>query len=357
MPEPLDPTKYHILTPQQKRNLAIIAAVMLLVITPLLGNVYYNFAVNRPAQNTKETTYEIKEGQSVTQIADELYRNNLVNSAFLFRLYVFLNKDDKNVQAGVYTIPAGLSVVKLMELLGHGTNDIRLTIPEGWRVEEIARELTKKFKNISYETFVNLAGSYEGYLFPDTYYFNSNATEEQVLEVLSTTFKNKTETLFSKENLAKVNLSVEEILKFASILEREVSGLEDRPIVAGILIKRYKSGQLLGADATTQYAVAPIKMGCDPQSPKICPNDGLAMEVNWWPQELTVTDLAYDNAYNTRKNVGLPPTPISNPGLETIEAVLNYKTSPFNYYLTDKNGVMHYASTLDQHIDNISRFL
>ena len=213
---------------------------------------------------------------------------------------------------------------------------------EGWRVEEVAQEASEKFDNIGYAKFLDLAKDYEGRLFPDTYDFNSDVDEEKLIDAMLDNFKTKTADVLTAENLAKVGLSEDQAVILASIVEREVHVAEDQALVAGILIKRFKEGGLVGADATTQYAVAPKVEG----GQKV-----------WWPKQLTAEDLASNSLYNTRKVAGLPPTPICNPGLQAIKAVVNPTQSKYYYYLTDANGVTHYAVSLDEHNRNIGKYL
>jgi len=260
------------------------------------------------------------------------------------------------VQAGVYDIPAGASIVELGEIFQHGTNDVRVTFLEGWRVEEVARHASKTFSNVDYNKFVTLAREKEGYLFPDTYFFNTEATEEEIIERMTETFDSKTAEVLSAENLASTSLTREEAVIFASIVEREVADSTDRPIVAGILIDRWKNGEALGADATTQYVSAVFNV-CGSLGSSTCPSQEQATNMEWWPKELTPEDLDLDSPYNTRKVAGLPPTPISNSGLEALDAVIHSKKTPYNYYLTDEDGVTHYAVTLDEHNENKAKYL
>ena len=144
-------------------------------------------------------------------------------------------------------------------------------------------------------------------------------------------------------------LTQDEIVTFASIVEREVAKEEDRKKVAGILIKRWRNGWPLEADATVQYAKVNVKCQMlEVKGMKSC---------QWWPEELTDSDLKLDSPYNTRQNVGLPPTPISNPGLSALKAVAAPQQTPYWYYLTDDNGVTHYSKTLAEHNANIARYL
>ena len=126
----------------------------------------------------------------------------------------------------------------------------------------------------------------------------------------------------------------------ASIVEREAKHDQDRSVVAGILKKRYQKGWPLEADATIQYA-----LGYD------------EIEKTWWRKKLSTEDLQIDSSYNTRINPGLPPTPICNPGLAAINAVITPKETSYWYYISDQKNNMHYATTLDAHNQNIEKYL
>ena len=206
MSEPLDRNKYHVLTPELKRKLLLIGLPLFLVVFPLLSYFYYSFAINRPNQISKEITVEIEEGEGVVDISRKLSSLGVVNSEFLFNVYVLLNNRDEGIQAGKYVIPAGTSLVKLIEMLEHGTNDIKLTFLEGWRIEEIAAYASVNLENIDYEDFVNLAADLEGRLFPDTYWVNAEITEAELVDLLASTFKEKTGKVLTEEALKKASI-------------------------------------------------------------------------------------------------------------------------------------------------------
>jgi UPF0755 protein len=354
--EDLDPSKFHVMTPKMRKNLTIAVAVFVIVIFPILTFQYYRFAINRPAQGFKETTFEISQGEAISSVSRRLYTANLVNSAFLFKFYLLTSGRHTGIQAGVYNIPAGASIVQLGEIFQYGTNDRRVTFQEGLRVEEVAILAAENFSKVDYEKFVSVGRAKEGYLFPDTYFFHVNSTEEEIIDRMSQTFDLKTEDLLSEENLTAAKMTREEVIIFASIVEREVAEPTDRPIVAGILIDRWRNGELLGADATTQYISAIFNV-CGEIEPVGCPSADQAMNMEWWPRDLSNEDLDLESPYNTRKVAGLPPAPISNPGVDAIDSVIHAKFTPYNYYLTDKDGVTHYAVTIDEHLENQAKFL
>lgn len=364
-PEPLDPNKYHMfamLNPKTKQ-LIYMFLVFLIVLTPIFLVSYYKLAVNRPSQTDNEITVEIHSGETVSDVATLLYSKDVINSAFLFRLYFLLNELQSSIQAGVYTIPAGTSISDLGEILQKGVNDKSITFLEGWRVEEFATLASQTFDKVDYSDFIKLAKAHEGYLFPDTYSFNVDVNEQKIVDTLQNTFNEKTKDILTQENLNKAGLTKEQVLILASIVEREASNLDDRPQVAGILINKWENGELLGADATTQYAIAPKRYGCKLENKRltgnetICPDEEIVPNIDWWPNDLTLEDIQTDNVYNTRYVLGLPPAPISNPGINAIQAVLNYTRTDYRYYLHDNKGNIHFAKTLEEHNINISKYL
>jgi UPF0755 protein len=278
----------------------------------------------------------------------------------LFNLYIYLNKFDRNIQAGIYVIPAGTSVVELAQMFQTGKLDIQITFLEGWRLEEYAREASSIYENIDYKKFMDLARPYEGYLFPDTYIFNKEVEEEEMIDYLIETFNNKTEDILTPQNLRNTGLTKEEAVIMASILEKEARSDDDRHVIAGILMKRLSEGMQLDADATVQYAVA-ITQLCpltEEVTDIICapPLEEL-LELDWWPDDLTQEDLETKSSYNTRLQTGLPPAPISSVGISSLSAVLNFESTDYYFYLHDPKGDVHYAVTLDEHNVNIQQYL
>jgi len=264
------------------------------------------------------------------------------------------------------------SIKELVDILQFGRNDVTIRYIEGWRVEQLAELLSQKMKDVDYGEFVAAARPYEGYLFPDTYYFNVDATQKEILERLRDTFEKKTADLLTAENARKTGLTPEEMVILASIVEREVAEYEDRRIVAGILLKRLQEGMALEADATTQYAVALNKycvpalcrsedVVCDlDPSVAVCEeglDKNLLEDIQWWPKQLTNYDLDFASPYNTRVTAGLPPAPISSIGISALQAVVDFVPTDYYFYLTDGDGVTHYAKDLDGHIRNMNSFL
>ena len=244
---------------------------------------------------------------------------------------------EKKIQAGDFRLSPSMDVFNLTQAMQHGTLDIWVTIVEGLRKEEIAQTIAKKFEIPEIE-FITLAT--EGYLFPDTYLIPTTATAEMVISIMKNNFNKKfDEELHNKAKIKK--LSEKEVIILASLVEREARQATTREKVASIILKRYLEDWPLQIDATVQYVLG-----------------YQSNEKSWWKRELSLEDLKIESPYNTYKNKGLPPEPICNPSLSSIKAVVNAdEKTPYWYYLTDKNGVMHYSITLEEHEKNIGKYL
>ncbi len=197
---------------------------------------------------------------------------------------------------------------------------LKITITEGCDINDIADKF-RHFKNFNRENFLKITKNKEGYLFPDTYFFSGQENEVKVAQMMEENFQKKVKEIKPAD------------LIIASILEREARILEDKKIIAGILWKRLKTGMPLQVDATLNYL------------------NGKTSE------DMTVEDLNVDSPYNTYLYTGLPPSPICNPGLDSISAALNPQDSPYWYYLSDKQGIIHFAETFDEHKINKAKYL
>jgi UPF0755 protein len=356
--QPLDPNKYHVLTPQKRKISILLFLLTFFILMPVFFYSYYKIAVKRPSPLDKELMFEIKSGQGISEISTNLQNVNAVNSKFMFMLYLYINRMDKGIQAGIYKLSAGETVVDLAEKFQHGVNDMKVTFLEGWRVEEFARKAANELSKVDYNNFVSLAKKYEGYLAPDTYEFNKDVTEEEIIARLTKTFEKKYASMVTEDKLKRLGLTKEQVFTLASIVEREVFSNEDRELVAGILLKRYKEGMKLDADATTQYAVASNRLCPNAQNLDLCaPTFEDILKFNFWPNQLTMEDLDNNSPYNTRKKIGFPPSPISSFSTDALQSVLNFKESPYLFYLTDLRGVTHYAKNLDEHNANVAQYL
>jgi UPF0755 protein len=242
-----------------------------------------------------------------------------------------------------------MSLFEIITALQGKPAEIWVTIPEGLRKEEMpdriieALELNENNAPDFRNQFLMAAEDKEGYLFPDTYLFSKNASPSAIVNKMNQTFNAKMKNL--EEGVAYKNgYQQEEAVVMASIIERETKTDGERPIVAGILYKRLKAGWPLQVDAAVQYAVA--NGNCKLKTENC----------NWWPI-LTKDDLEINSPFNTYKFTGLPPSPISNPGLSSLRASVNPEDSPYWFYIHDPQGTIHYAESSEEHYKNISKYL
>ncbi len=284
--------------------------------------------------DTTTQVFVINKGAGVSEIAKKLKSSGLIKSELAFKIYVKQNNLADKIQAGSYKLSSSMSVPDLISKLQSGSEDSWVTLIEGWRVEEMAEKLNQQL-GIDKSQF--LKNAKEGYMFPDTYLFPKEATAGYITETLEKTFDTRlTDDLRSK--IKAKGLTEAEGVILASIVEREARSDNVRRMVASILLKRFNIGMALNADATVQYALGYQKG-----------------EKSWWKRGLTLDDLKIDSPYNTYLHAGLPPAPISNPGLSSLKAVAEADSStPYLYYYHDSKGNSYYAKTLDEHNRNVA---
>ncbi len=314
------------MTHQKSRTVArSLAKYSLLGVFILLvaGAVYWRYLLSSPSQSNTLHSLTIPPGSSVLKIGQILSSSGLIRSPRAFQLYVRLQ--NLSLQAGDYTLtPAPLPEIARTLTQGR-QNEIKLTIPEGYRREQIAELVASKL-DLDATKFNEATLDLEGYLFPDTYSFTPDATIQSVVERLQANFELKARDL---------NLTKDDVI-LASIIEREALTKAEKPVVAGILMNRLKEGWPLEVDASIQYIMG--KPG------------------GWWPTPL-LGDRKLKSPYNTYLNRGLPPAPIGNPGLISLSAVKNPEKSDYYFYLHDKNGGIHYARTNAEHEANIVKYI
>lgn len=312
----------------------LVVLLILFVVSPF---VWLQTQLQPVSDQVQTQTFIIPKGQASIIIGQRLQEAGLIRHPLAFRYLLWKEQLAGKIQAGSFDLSPSMSTLVLATQLTRGTNDDWVTIPEGQRVEEIA-ELFADFPEFDPVEFIELSKSDEGKLFPDTYLFPKLVTAETVHAQMTTTFdqvviKNKI-----AEKAEDQGRTLEEVVILASILEREAQGLEDMKMVAGILYNRLEIDMALQVDATLQYA-----KGYD------------AVKKQWKPA-LSV-DKELNSPYNTYKFPGLPPRPIANPGLNALSAAVDPTDSEYFYYISDKEGNMHYSVTYEEHLANIEKYL
>jgi len=322
----------------------LIVIIAVLILAPIVLIKYYNFLLSSPSQNKENQIFVVKPGQPLTQIAQNLEKANIVRNAFAFRLLATQMGIAKNIQAGDYRFSPSQSAKEIAQTLTHGAIDVWITFPEGMRIEEQAQKISDKINTaendktqFDREAYIKLAK--EGYMFPDTYLIAKDAGAVDIAQRLRNTFDQKVDSRILEKGL-KNHLTQYQVIILASIIEREARQDEEKPIIAGILLNRQLAGIALQVDATIQYA-----KGYD------------AAKKTWWAP-VSVSDYStVKSPYNTYLTPGLPPSPISNPGLASIRAAAEPADTPYLYYLHDSKGKIHYAKTVQEHNANIQKYL
>ncbi|NTV31236.1 endolytic transglycosylase MltG [candidate division WWE3 bacterium] len=296
--------------------------------------------------NLPDYSFSITSGEGVSSILARLQSHGFIKNSAMLSVYLKLYPEYvQDIQAGEYTVTSGISVLELLQSLRGGSFEQKLTFIEGWRREQYLTYLVDQKGEDFAHIFDELTKDDEGRLFPDTYFIDANTTPASLAADMKSNFSTHVDEINDREDLTQGQLII------ASIVEREVISDADRALVAGILLKRLDEGMNLGADATLQYALANNKITESNRWDVI--QDKM---FKWWPQEITADDLQLDSPYNTRLYIGIPPTPICNPGLAAIRAVVAPIISEYYYYITDREGITRYAATLDEHNHNIATY-
>ncbi|NLX36790.1 MAG: endolytic transglycosylase MltG [Chloroflexi bacterium] len=317
----------------------------------------YGDQMNAPANpdDSRERTFVIRSGETLTGIAQRLEREGLVSNAELFRRMVQYWGADSDIQAGVFELRPDMTMEQMVRNLQHGRLPaVTVTVPEGLRAEQIAALLDES-DVVEAEAFLaavrsGVSGnpllddrpagspaSIEGFLFPDTYQFPLNASAARIVEIMVSTWQGR----MPADMLARANAtgrSVYEVVTLASIVEREAVVADEQPLIAGVYAKRLEDGMYLQADPTVQYA-----RGYDAEAD------------DWW-RPLTIEEYSsIASPYNTYLNPGLPPSPICNPGLGAIEAALQPVDTPYRFFVAQGDGSHVFAETYEEHVRNIEQ--
>lgn len=335
--------------------------LLYVVLLPQVGSI--TSPVSQNASDASPVAFTVAMGQSAISVGQSLQAEGLIDNARTFQLLLRYNGLDTSIEAGDYVLQRNMSMKDIaLALQKAPTREIIVTIPEGWRLEQIAAHLTEAnimdgqaFLTaaqagtvVSHPVLADrpLGASYEGYLFPDTYRLPLNATPadliERMLNNLARQLPDNT-----PELLAERGYTLYQVLTLASIVERESVLAEERGVIASVFWNRLGSNVTNGyleADPTVQYAI-----GYHAESGQ------------WWKRPLTFAELeGVDSPYNTYRYPGLPPGPIANPGQGAILAALNPVESPYYYFVCARPGCERgahvFAETYEEHLENAKRY-
>ena len=335
-PDPAVPT-VEVEPVAQRRNWLQIALVSGLL--SLVAVVLWVVWLLQPATTTAPISVTINPGSSVSQAVAQVTKAGVVRSETALYVLTQTLYRNETIEAGTYTFAAGASVFTVAEHLMTSIPADELTavtFPEGITVATMAAIAAERLPEVTAGDFIEHALTVEGELWPETYFVPLAYTTEQLVTLL----RNSQDAILLQyqDAIASSTLNEQEVLILASILEREANDETSMRTVAGILLNRLAADMPLQADATIEY-VLETPLGELP------------------PGALAENLREIDSPYNTYRYRGLPPTPIGNPGEMAVAAVISPITSEYYFYLTDPDGVFHYATTYDQHLINIDRYL
>jgi UPF0755 protein len=316
---------------------------IILVLIFLSIGFYAYYESQSPDDFTGKEVY-IKENLSTEEIAEKLKSENIIKNKLIFLLLAKYLDIEENLKSGIYEFKEKMNVRDVLIKLTEGGLPpyIKVTIPEGLKLTEIA-EIFEKNNLCSKEQFLNEiknidkyrkyifenVDNLEGFLYPDTYFFEKENLTKNI-EMMLNNFNNKFEEVYKNYN-GKLNKY--DILKLASIVEKEAQVQSERPLIAGVFINRLNLNMLLQADPTLKY---------------ILPDAGYT---------LTSKELEIDSPYNSYKYPGLPPTPICNPGIESIRSVIYPENTDYLYFVAKGDGTHLFAKTFEEHLRNISKVM
>lgn len=294
----------------QNRNIFYALGIIIFLIF------FYSLFFNAPSDFPLGIIIKVNEGSSLRSVSLKLRDAHIIRSRLAFEAFVILLGREKRVISTDYYFEKKLPVYLVARRISKGEHHLTpivVTIPEGFNAVQIADAFVSKLSNFDKSKFLSETVGLEGYLFPDTYFFQRTDTEMDVIKLMSGNFEKKMLVLKPEITLSgkTTGRTQREIIIMASIIEGEAKGEGDRALISGILWKRISIGMPLQVDA----------------------------------------------AQGTYKTKGLPESPIGNPGLFALKAAIYPKSSPYLYYLHDKNGDIHYAKSFSEHRQNVLKYL
>ncbi|UCB47351.1 MAG: endolytic transglycosylase MltG [Spirochaetota bacterium] len=319
--------------------LIIPVAVIILVGCFFLLFSYYNSPVKEIEPGS---LFSIKKGESVYAIAHGLEESGIIRSEKFFIFLVRTSRNAKVVKSGVYGIDLGMKNTDILRMITRGiVATEKFTIPEGLHIKQIADLLERK-KIVGADEFIEASSnqrilekynipfdSAEGFIFPDTYIIAQDLSAEQIVEVTIERFFSSLSDIpyrdFSDDELSKVVI-------IASLVEKEAKLDEERPLIAAVFYNRLQNGKRLEACSTVQYILGKTK------------------------DRLLYSDLKIKSPYNTYLHTGLPPGPISNPGIKSLRAAVYPAEVDYLFFVSKRDGSHHFSTTYSEHLKAIEKY-
>src|SRR3989344_1995181 len=307
--------------------------VIILLLLGALATFLYVDVIQPPDSFPLNQLVEVPPGESLAEVAQTFEEGGVVRSAFALRAIVKLLGNERNVHAGDYLFKEPLDVFSVAHKLAigaYGLEPTRVRIHEGATTKEMAMLFDRQFERFNADNFLAQTKLQEGYLFPDTYFFLPNVTEDTVIQAMRQNFDTQIAPLLPQ--IASSTRSLADIVIMASIIEREARNSADRRMISGVLWNRIARGMPLQVDVTFLYTIGKGTF------------------------QLTNKDLLTDSDYNTYMRKGLPPTAIGSPSLDSLQAAVSPTKNDYIYFLADHSGVTHFCKTYACQLANKARY-
>lgn len=337
-----------------KKNSNIKIAFIFILLFVIVVTGIKTVGLFNPPKETGEATFTIEEGSGLSAIASVLSENKIIKSELSFKLYSKFFSDSSKFQAGQYKVERPMKMSEITRLLTKGSNiagGVKITIPEGYVITQVAKLLESKglgkkdeflalakegkfdYEFLNFKKTAAIKYKLEGFIYPDTYYFFEKATSEEIIKILLDTFEQR---VWKKLEAAsdKKGLDHLELLTLASIVEKEAVVDEERAKIAAVFFNRINIDMNLQSCATVQYALNREKFS----------------------KTVTFEETRLDSPYNTYKNQGLPPGPICNPGIKSIEATINPDTNKYLFFVAKGDGSHYFSLTYEEHLKAIQKY-
>jgi UPF0755 protein len=335
---------------KKKFNTILKSSALFILITFSLAALIFFYQIksfsNTPvsASDDKEVIITINKGDTFNKILNILDKEELISSPLKFKIYAKVKKKDKKIHTGEYSLNKTMTPSQILNALSSGAVKLwKITIPEGHTIFQIADELENQ-KICSRDEFIRLcrdkslldsfqikAESFEGYLFPETYFLQKNTDARTVIKKMAENFFKNYSAGFSKR-ANQLGMSDHEIVTLASIIEKETGRDQERALISSVFHNRLKRKMRLETDPSVIYGIKNF--------------DG----------NITRADLRQKTPYNTYVIRGLPPGPIANPGLKSIKAALYPEDTEFLFFVSKKDGTHYFSKTYKEHKTAVRKF-
>lgn len=329
---------------KNKKIRIICASIILFVaIVCIIFLCYFKSVINRPLKSDKDITITVNEGDGFSNVIEQLDKNNKLRNKYIVKLKIRMDYKDIKIIPGNYKIKKDVSLKKLIKILeteDFDKNLIKVTIPEGYNIEDMAKvfekanlfssdEFLKAIKEYDLPSYVKKDSrkkyALEGYLYPNTYYINEKETPEEVIKTMLDEFEKVIKEIESEEDIDISDDELEDLIIKASLIEKEVKESSEKPIVSSVINNRLNKDMKLQFCSTVNYVIGYKDH-----------------------EVLTYNDIEIDSPYNTYKYTGLPVGPIASPGKDSIIAALKPKDTEYLYFVLSEDNKTHYFSKTEE---------